>query len=244
MKICTSCKLPKPEVEGFYKHKRMVDGYSSSCKECTNEVQRAYKATHQKEIQARAKSYYQKNRIKITRRVNIRYHADLASGRAYNLALYQKHREKRLASVKAYRETHLEQTRNTHKRYYQTHKEAFLKNASLYHQQHPEQVKRTRKKWVKTHPDRVRDIRKRRYAIAGGAKVKQLVCTLDICIRDQWRCHICGKKVARKDVTLDHLIPISAGGAHLPENVSLAHRVCNSRRGAGRLPAQLLLLGS
>ena len=62
--------------------------------------------------------------------------------------------------------------------------------------------------------------------------------------RDGERCHICGERVVLGiDATLDHLVPLSKGGNHTADNVRLAHRSCNSRRGAGRLPAQLILVG-
>jgi 5-methylcytosine-specific restriction endonuclease McrA len=59
--------------------------------------------------------------------------------------------------------------------------------------------------------------------------------------RDGGRCHICGKHVPQRKMSLDHLVPVSKGGAHVALNVRIAHRECNSRRGAGHLPAQLLL---
>lgn len=64
----------------------------------------------------------------------------------------------------------------------------------------------------------------------------------DIFNRDGWRCHICSRHVARKDASIDHLIPISKGGSDAPANVRIAHLSCNISRGAGRLPAQLLLV--
>lgn len=56
--------------------------------------------------------------------------------------------------------------------------------------------------------------------------------------RDGWRCHICGKWVRRKggndrmSPSVDHLVPVSAGGPHQWSNVALAHKGCNSARGA------------
>jgi 5-methylcytosine-specific restriction endonuclease McrA len=35
----------------------------------------------------------------------------------------------------------------------------------------------------------------------------------------------------RMGPTIDHLIPVSKGGADVPENVALAHRSCNCARG-------------
>jgi hypothetical protein len=59
--------------------------------------------------------------------------------------------------------------------------------------------------------------------------------------RDGWKCHICGRKVKRADATQDHIIPASQGGtAHL-SNLALAHKSCNCKRGAGRIPAQMRL---
>lgn len=54
------------------------------------------------------------------------------------------------------------------------------------------------------------------------------------------RCHICRKRVDLRlsgmdplGPTIDHLLPISAGGLDEFANVMLAHRVCNTRRGTG-----------
>ena len=59
--------------------------------------------------------------------------------------------------------------------------------------------------------------------------------------RDGWRCHICKRKVSRKNATRDHLIPQADGGAWIESNLALAHLRCNSSRGRGRIPAQLRL---
>lgn len=71
----------------------------------------------------------------------------------------------------------------------------------------------------------------------------------EIAERDAWRCHICGRDVPDReygarplDPTLDHLIPVSAGGGHTRDNVALAHNRCNWQRGAAGL-AQLRLVG-
>lgn len=58
--------------------------------------------------------------------------------------------------------------------------------------------------------------------------------------RDDWVCHLCGGSVNRLagtayepwGATVDHLVPIVDGGAHVWSNVALAHRRCNVSRGA------------
>jgi len=65
----------------------------------------------------------------------------------------------------------------------------------------------------------------------------------EILLRDGYKCHICLRKVAKKDLSFDHLVPLSRGGSHTRDNVAVAHLRCNIKRGAGRVPAQLLLIG-
>lgn len=67
--------------------------------------------------------------------------------------------------------------------------------------------------------------------------------------RDNWRCHICGKRVAKgkavpdfKAPVMDHIVPICRGGEHSRQNVRCAHFICNSKRRDVE-PAQQLLFG-
>lgn len=72
----------------------------------------------------------------------------------------------------------------------------------------------------------------------------------DLGERDGWCCHICSGRVLKragtakqpKGATVDHLVPIADGGSHTWDNVALAHRDCNTSRGAGG-QAQLRLTG-
>lgn len=45
-------------------------------------------------------------------------------------------------------------------------------------------------------------------------------------------CWICGDWVEPEDASVDHIWPTSRGGPDTVLNVALAHRDCNSRRGA------------
>jgi 5-methylcytosine-specific restriction endonuclease McrA len=62
---------------------------------------------------------------------------------------------------------------------------------------------------------------------------------LALAFRDGYRCHICGDLVDLSlpanhvlAFTLDHVVPLDRGGADHPDNLSTAHRSCNSRKGA------------
>ncbi len=72
----------------------------------------------------------------------------------------------------------------------------------------------------------------------------------DIGERDGWKCHLCGGTVQQVagtasnplGATVDHLVPIAAGGEHVRSNVAVAHRVCNLKR-LDKGIAQLRLVG-
>lgn len=52
--------------------------------------------------------------------------------------------------------------------------------------------------------------------------------------RDEWVCHLCRNTlgpVTRENWSLEHVVPLAAGGAHSPENVALAHHRCNTLKG-------------
>ena len=77
---------------------------------------------------------------------------------------------------------------------------------------------------------------KRRARMAG--KPADVITLLELIERDAGVCALCGKRV-RPDwnhlhnlyPSIEHIIPIARGGSHTWDNVQLAHRVCNSRKG-------------
>jgi CRISPR/Cas system Type II protein with McrA/HNH and RuvC-like nuclease domain len=44
------------------------------------------------------------------------------------------------------------------------------------------------------------------------------------------RCLYCGRYLRSKGVTLDHVIPVSRGGTHDPDNLALACPLCNAAK--------------
>ena len=69
----------------------------------------------------------------------------------------------------------------------------------------------------------------------------EFVSRIRVFERDGWVCHLCSGSVDQalgamdeQGPTLDHLIPISQGGPHTFDNLRLAHRSCNTAKGAGK----------
>lgn len=49
-------------------------------------------------------------------------------------------------------------------------------------------------------------------------------------------CYWCSKELPENELTLDHLNPISKGGSHSLENLRLACKYCNNKRGNSFYP--------
>ena len=108
-------------------------------------------------------------------------------------------------------------------------------------QANPERYHAAKMRWQKTNLQKGAEKQRRRAVRLRGGRVEKIDPWF-IYTRDGGRCHICHKRVAKKEMSLDHLIPVSKGGDHIAVNIRLAHLSCNIRRGAGRVPAQLLLV--
>lgn len=61
--------------------------------------------------------------------------------------------------------------------------------------------------------------------------------------RDRSICHLCGKKVEPGEIHLDHVIPLSLGGAHDETNIRVSHAFCNLSKHARPMNEQLALVG-
>lgn len=97
--------------------------------------------------------------------------------------------------------------------------------------------------------DARRDAYHRRRALKANTSTGRPVRLAEIRERDGNRCHLCGDRVSAKvwphplSASLDHVIPLSRGGIHDPDNVRLAHLRCNVEKGNGGGNEQLLLIG-
>lgn len=92
---------------------------------------------------------------------------------------------------------------------------------------HPHCREQRKRDW-----NRQKNAKRRRYRYIAHSKFQE------IAERDLWTCHLCNEYVdeslpsmARLGPSLDHVIPISKGGTDDPENLKLAHWICNVRKG-------------
>jgi 5-methylcytosine-specific restriction endonuclease McrA len=97
-----------------------------------------------------------------------------------------------------------------------------------------------------------RSWRKKRKALQRGASTGVAVSPRAIFNRDGWRCQICLKPTPEKlrgaykqsAPELDHIIPLSKGGAHSPDNIQTACRACNAEKSNKSVIGQMGLFTS
>ena len=87
--------------------------------------------------------------------------------------------------------------------------------------------------------DRRRNNYHARRALKAGSSSGEPFANSDVFERDGWVCGLCSEPVSPDvaypdplSASLDHVVPLSLGGAHSLENVQLAHLSCNVRKGA------------
>lgn len=166
-----------------------------------------------------------------------------AQARAYANARYASDPEYADRSRQRVRDTDPERLSEIRKRSYAKHAEKRRAERRAAYWADPERARIAASEWAKKNHDKTRDYNARRRARIHSSPVVEKIDRQAIYDRDGGRCHICSRRVSRVAFVLDHLIPLVHGGEHSTRNVATAHAFCNSSRGAGRIPAQLRLVG-
>ncbi len=92
------------------------------------------------------------------------------------------------------------------------------------------------KAWAMAHPERARILGRQSRATRRARQMAMFIEHIDpstVFDRDAGVCGICHEAVERNQQwEIDHIVPLSKGGAHSYANVQLAHIRCNRRKGA------------
>lgn len=114
-------------------------------------------------------------------------------------------------------------------------------NAKVYYKNNSEKVKSRIRLWAEANHEKVRknkaSVESRRRARVRGLEVVKYDRDY-IFERDNGICGICSKRVDKSlrwpnsmSFSINHIVPISKGGADTPDNVETSHLVCNMRVG-------------
>jgi 5-methylcytosine-specific restriction endonuclease McrA len=211
-KRCTKCcNLYPATTEYFHKHSGRKDGMRNECKTCHIDEQRRYRASHVDEDRERCRNYYAK-------------HKD--SARLYRQQYYAENKVAIYARKQEYRAQHREKDREYSRRYRTENPE-----------KRREIVRRSQRKYPEKHATRQRVRRARKQGAEGTFTFADEQAQFK---RQKGKCYYCGCKMTRlnnqlNSATVDHVFPIIRNGRNSPDNLVIACKSCNSKKGT-RLP--------
>lgn len=168
--------------------------------------------------------YYQRHKIEISKRTNA----------AAKLAGY--------VSQKRWTANHKEQVAELNRRWALNNRIKRCQSARQWRNNHLEEVRAAVKRWRKANLDKARMIGRDASLRRRVQKMATPITALayeSIMLRDKMVCGICNKKVARKDMSFDHRIPLSKGGPHVEWNIQVAHLKCNIMKSTTVIPVQM-----
>lgn len=127
---------------------------------------------------------------------------------------------------------HPERWRDYLKKYRATHKEEVAAMGKAWREANPELAKSLYKAWAAANPDKVRANGAKRRAQKRNAPVNDFSATdwRALCRAAGYRCAYCGKKCPFRELTQDHITPLSKGGSHTLANIVPACGSCNSKK--------------
>lgn len=222
-KKCSKCGQVK-SLDEFYRCSRVKDGRQSACKECKKESRKAYLSIEREAARRR----YQEN-IESARRAN----------REARRRQRRKDPEGERRKKKAYRENNLDKVRERERVQHQSWRKRNLareqekerERARAWRDDNREVARERHRDWRERNRDVVRAAarqiaHRRRARLRAGAFYQ--VIRKDERRLESARCIACGSPAD----TLDHLVPVSRGGAHGVGNLVPMCRSCNSSKGA------------
>lgn len=156
----------------------------------------------------------------------------LETHRQYNAEKREVLKEK----ARQYYAENREQCREMGKKYYAENRELVIWQAAQYAKENPEVRRRANRKYSKSHPEqrRLNDHRRRARKAKSTVGDGLAITTWE----KKWRsrktvvCHWCRKRVKTSDVHVDHVVPLSQGGAHAVENLCVSCPKCNLSKNA------------
>lgn len=193
-----------------------------------------YRKAHKEELKALHVAYYKAHK------------EELKTRRA---AYYKAHREEERARHAAYRATHKEEIKARNATYYRAHREELKARQIAYNNAHKEKMNAIAAAWHAKHRDKRAAYNAARRALLANAlasmsateKAKIDEIYYKAANAPKVRCYLCGKLIPKGHRHVDHIVPLSKGGKHVPSNLAIICDKCNLHK-ATKLPQEIGLL--
>jgi len=225
--------------------------YSEANREKENANKRAYRAKNLEKMRARDRSRYQENpekestRKKAYRQANlekarsrekVRRDRDIEKARAYQRDYRAANAQKVRARSKAWRDANLEKARSYLVKWKKANPDKDHESRLAYYrdvkEKHPERQREKDKKYREANPEKIAAKSRVRRARKKAAPRNTLsVAETRMLFARSPHCHWCKRSWSKAgNPTLDHVIPLAAGGSHALDNVVASCRTCNARK--------------
>jgi len=176
----------------------------------------AYRASHREARRVRAAEYQRTHRKEISAR-KAKYHAA--------------HKERLLQYGVEYYWAHRDEIKARKAKYYQAHCDEIKVREVEYRKEHRNEIKARKAEYCKVHRAEKNSHTAARYALKLGATIGNLDEIKEIYRKakeaPKVRCYLCGKLIPKGHRHVDHIMPLSKGGAHRPSNLAAACDTCN-----------------
>lgn len=228
-KTCSKCLEGKPLSE-FHQDKRQRDGRVTRCRACVAAYKREHAARFRDQESARKRAWYEANRERVLEDQRQYREANREAVAASQAAWYQANRDRRAEYLREY---HL------------ANRERLVAASRAYYEAHKDEHRARDRAWKLANADKVREMarlhQQNRRALKMGAAIGEI--DLDALWEEQRGiCALCGHPIDRAipwpdrlSASVDHIVPLSKGGAHAQHNLQWTHLGENSAKGA-RLP--------
>ena len=139
---------------------------------------------------------------------------------------------------KEYRVANKERRAESYNDWYQRNLERTRAAKRQWYFDNLERSRATNKKWYQEHPEynRANQARRRAQKAKTLSDPKGVKAIYELSVRGiDIKCYLCGKVTEPNDRHVDHVIPLSMGGNHSPDNLAIACSSCNLKKGSKRM---------
>lgn len=211
MKKCTGCGETKGHGE-YYRNRKAFDGLTQRCKKCVKIRDREYRENNKEAVTRRNRAWQEKNRERYSR---------------YQKEYREQNRDSAKEYAKKYYADNKERLNKEHKANYAANKARYNELSRQNYRDNREKYLEKAKKWRESHREERSDYEHKRRAARNGADARLVSGKTMKRIRGM-ACARCGSS---GDIHVDHIVPISRGGAHREGNLQPLCSRCNMSKG-------------
>jgi len=230
-RACTKCGRTFPATEEFwYRKKGRLDGFSSSCRECTRAKVYRYREENPDKWADTRKRYYETHKLTINEQRQHDRCENPELFREKDHKYYARHAERLALEKRKIRAADPEHARAVDKAHYAKTRDRHAALRRETRKRSPERVRA--RESANTHH------RRAQARASGGRFTADDLATIrkgQTDKRGRVRCWYCGKPMLNWHI--DHRIPLSRGGSNAPGNLCLACPECNLRK-HNKLPTE------